>query len=248
MAQSTRIQVATRVADVLTIVSRRRDGMSATDVARELELPTATVFHLLQTLVDGDLLAKYDKRYVLGPRIGVLGEAYWNAFGLPAHLHVALQRLADVSGETAYATTWRGGEVVVLHTIEGRHPVTAAAPRRGFSGHAHARASGRALLSTLDSDALDAYLAAHSLDQLTKHTITSEDELRREIAKARRRGYAIDNEEFHEGLSCLAAPVVVGDATLVAMGIAVPTARFRRARAALIEAVRQAVQTAAQSQ
>ena len=58
--------------------------------------------------------------------------------------------------------------------------------------------------------------------------------LRAEIEAARRAGYAIDEEEFAEGVACIAAPVADGT---MAVGISVPVERYRSRRQELIDAV-----------
>ncbi|MFQ5814738.1 MAG: IclR family transcriptional regulator C-terminal domain-containing protein, partial [Anaerolineae bacterium] len=60
-------------------------------------------------------------------------------------------------------------------------------------------------------------------------TITDREKLREELRKTRERGYAIDNEEFHEGTVCVAALVrdYRGRATS-AISISLPKSRFSR--------------------
>ena len=54
------------------------------------------------------------------------------------------------------------------------------------------------------------------------------------IERTRRDGYAVDEEEFAEGVSCVAAPVTDGR---MAMGVSAPSERFRENREELIELV-----------
>ncbi len=54
------------------------------------------------------------------------------------------------------------------------------------------------------------------------------------MVRTRAAGYAIEEEEFAPGVSCVAAPVADGT---MAMGISVPAERFREHRLELINAV-----------
>ena len=117
------------------------------------------------------------------------------------------------------------GEIVALATARGESPVGAAQVPQGYSGHAHARAAGKLLLAMVEPAVREAYLAKHPLDARTNKTITDPDELMREFERIRSQGYAVDHEEFHQGLQCLAVPVE-GLGGRFVLGISVPKQRF----------------------
>ncbi|TET82031.1 MAG: IclR family transcriptional regulator, partial [Desulfobacteraceae bacterium] len=52
-----------------------------------------------------------------------------------------------------------------------------------------------------------------------KNTITSIDDLFKELEKIRKQGYAIDNEEYYEGVRCVAAPIRAGGKIVAALSI-----------------------------
>ena len=54
---------------------------------------------------------------------------------------------------------------------------------------------------------LESYLRNANLDAKTPHTLTTPDELRAEIEKVRAQGFAVDNEEFLEGVIAFAVPL-----------------------------------------
>src|SRR5262245_13077785 len=114
----TRIRSVKRTIDVLSYVARA-EGCTATQVALELGVPAPTAHHLLATLVDEGALVKYERRYHLGPRIGILAEAFLQENRAPVHLLARLERFVEETGETAYVSGWRRGEIVVLASLEG---------------------------------------------------------------------------------------------------------------------------------
>jgi len=72
---------------------------------------------------------------------------------------------------------------------------------------AYATSMGRVLVAYLPGERLEAYLARVRLDRLTDRTVGSVAELRAELGRVRKQGYAIVDQELEEGLRSMAAPV-----------------------------------------
>jgi DNA-binding IclR family transcriptional regulator len=230
LSPRTQIQSVHRAATVLELVAGN-GGMRASQIATRLDVPLPTVFHLLSTLTDVGLLDKLDdRRYQLGPMVGLLAEAYTAQISAPEHLHARLKEMAELTGETAYLSAWRRGDATLLSIVEGSRAVRVSGLHLGYSGATHVRASGKVLLAFSGPTALDEYLEHHR----TNGPRTSARALRAVIDQTRRDGYAVDEEEFAEGVSCVAAPIVDGR---MAMGVSAPSERFRENRDELIEQV-----------
>jgi IclR family pca regulon transcriptional regulator len=72
---------------------------------------------------------------------------------------------------------------------------------------AHGTAIGKVLLAHLPEAELKAFLQASDLRALPPKTITAGPILEQELERVRKSGYAFDDEEFAQGIRCLAAPV-----------------------------------------
>jgi IclR family acetate operon transcriptional repressor len=65
----------------------------------------------------------------------------------------------------------------------------------------------------------------------TGYTITTVEEMRKELAKIREQGFSVDDEEFHAGVRCLAAPIFDASHQVVAaLGNTASTTRFTKAK------------------
>jgi DNA-binding IclR family transcriptional regulator len=233
-----RIQSVSRAARLLLFASERENGCTAKEAAVAFGMALPTTYHLLNTLVDEGLLAKdTHRRYSLGPKVGALSDAYQRQVSVPEWLLLPLRQLAETTGETAYLAAWRGDEIRVLSTVEGAHAVRVAQLHSGYYANGHARATGKLLLALARPSVRSAYLRANPPRALTPRTIVGDEQLEAELARIRERGYAYDEEEFSEGVSCVAAPVIQNDVVLAAYTISAPTGRFRERRQALTEAV-----------
>ena len=136
-----------------------------------------------------------------------------------------MRSVAQVTGETAYVSTWSHGDVSIVAVAEGTRAVRVAGVMVGLRGAAHARASGKVLLAFGPPSRVAKYLQS-PLEQLTPSTIADRDTLLSALAGVREAGYAIDMEEFTVGVCCLAVPVVEDGYTISALTVSVPVERF----------------------
>jgi IclR family acetate operon transcriptional repressor len=235
----TQIRSVARASALLRLVAGHTSGVSATEAAQACGLALPTTYHLLNTLAAEGLLVKdARRRYALGPTVGLLADAYGRASAPPEHLRTAMRALADETGETAYLTAWRDDAITVLASCEGANAVRVAEVGRGPYEHPHARATGKLLLALAPAERRAAVLARQPLVARTPRTIVDEAAFARELATIRRRSFAEDRDEFVDGISCVAAPVLIDGTAIAAFTISAPSERFRRDRERLRDAVR----------
>ena len=80
--------------------------------------------------------------------------------------------------------------------------------RVGASNPVHCTSVGKAILAFLPEDRAAEVVRRTKFERFTSRTIGSAEALRAEMEKTRRRGYAVDDEEFEEGLRCIAVPLL----------------------------------------
>ena len=221
-----RVQSAARAVAILMEVARTSNGLKAKEISEAMNLSRQTAYHLIHTLVGIGILRKNSQgRYVLGLGAGVIADGFARHLSPSEHLGPRVRSVVAATGETAYASGWIDGDIIALIAARGNAAVSAADVRTGLASHAHARASGKLLLAVADPDRRESYLARHALTPRTAKTIVSRELLDREMATIRERGYAIDDEEFVEGVCCLAVPIEGAEARF-ALCISSPKERF----------------------
>jgi DNA-binding IclR family transcriptional regulator len=223
-----RVQSALRAISILLTVSQSPDGLRVKDITEKLGLSRQVTYHLIHTLQSTGILRKNESnRYVLGLAAVAIAEGFRRQLAPPEHLGRRVRLIVDATGEAAYASGWMAGEVVALYTARGNSPVGAAQVPLGYSGFAHARAAGKLLLALADATTVNSYLETHPLERRTARTITDRGALFEEFGRIRGTGYSVDNEEFDEGLRCLAVPIE-GLQGRIVLGISVPSSRFNQ--------------------
>jgi IclR family transcriptional regulator, acetate operon repressor len=223
-----RIQSAVRTISILLVIAESTNGLKAKDIMQQVGLPRQVTYHLIHTMLGTGVIRKNEtNRYVLGLAAVSIAEGFHRQLGPPEQLASKVRSIVAATGETAYASGWVDSEIVALATAGGDAPVAAAKVPQGYSGYAHARATGKLLLALVNPVVCSAYLTRHPLEPRTSKTITDLEKFEKELEGIRSRGYAVDNEEFYEGLQCLAVPVE-GLGGRFVLGISVPKDRFDR--------------------
>ena len=240
-----RVQSVARATAVLMHIAMSDEGVAPRQVASALGLTVQTVYHLLHTLTQAGFVSRNEQNlYVLGLSIGTLAQAFSRQLAPPAHLAPLLRLIARETGETAYVAGWWNGEITALGVARGTNPVQVAEVAHGFARDAHARASGKLLLAYASDPVREGYLETHPLSRRTKHTLTSRSELEKEFSRIREMQFAVDREEFVEGLSCVAVPLD-GGRSPYALGLSAPVDRFERQFAENLKALTGAATMAA---
>jgi IclR family acetate operon transcriptional repressor len=141
-----------------------------------------------------------------------------------------LEELVEVSHETANLSGLEKNSIIYIDQVPSPRMVqTFIQP--GNRAPVHTTGSGKVLLAHQPEDMIEAMIRRTGLLRLTPNTITDPDQLKGELDRIRRRGYATDLEETEEGIRAVAAPIFSPDGKiLVAVSIAGPAGRLSQAR------------------
>lgn len=210
---------------VLDLFTAERPSWSATEIARELGMPTATAHRIVRALEGRSYLGRSATGYRLGFAAIDLGRRAMASVDLRSRLTGILRELARTTGETVLLTVYdesRRGSLCV-DRVETTHSLRLSIDI-GRVTPIHAGASAKALLAFLEEPIIDEILS-HDLERLAPGTVIDSEILRRELGEIRARGWASSYEENNVGAWGLAAPIIVGDHVVASVGFAAPNAR-----------------------
>jgi DNA-binding IclR family transcriptional regulator len=224
----------------------RRGSVTVTEVSRELDVAVSTAHRLLATCVR-EGFARQDHvggPYTVGPALHELTlVAGSNAVPLRDAGAEVLAALRDELGETVSLAILEGRHTRFVQSLEGRRSVRVSS-RLGLLLPAHSTSGGKAMLAALSPDALRDRYPSHHLQATTARSITDWDDLRRELNRVRRRGWAANLGETDPAVAALGAAVLLGTGEPVA-AVCVAAPMSRLGTAARLRALAPAVIAAA---
>ncbi|HVL56859.1 MAG TPA: IclR family transcriptional regulator [Burkholderiaceae bacterium] len=217
-----------RALDVIELLARERRPLALGEIAARLGMSKSSVHEVVTTLSSrGFLERETGGIYRLGLRAWEVG----NAASVSPLVRAAaspMERLAARLNEHVVLSVLSGFECVNVHMVDSAQAVRvyAAVGARYPANHA---STGLALLAFQPDDYLEAVLPPR-LSAATEQTINDPAELRRELARIRARGYAINMGGWRIDVLGIAAPVMSSGGVAIA-GLAVAGPRYRTNRA-----------------
>ena len=193
---------------IIEVIATMGSSMTLAEIARKTGLPRSTAHHLLQALVEFGYLVQNDgaRTYALAPKLFQLTGRTWSKEQLAEIVIPFLDELSHRTGEGTSLAVLRDGVVTVIAKREPAGPVRVV-QEVGAKRPIYCTAVGKALAAWLPELELEGIIRRTVFERLTPNTLPSPAAFRRELARIRTSGFAVDNEEHINGIRCIAAPV-----------------------------------------
>jgi IclR family acetate operon transcriptional repressor len=202
------IQSLTRGLEILDAVIDARQPLRQQDVVQRFGIDKASAYRFLTTLERFGMLVKEPttKTYQPGGRL-----VAWYAAMPPDRRLVdlavpELKALVAEVEQSGHLAVFLNDRVLLVEYVAPESIVMVRNRVGGFEP-LHCTAVGKAVLAFLPDRQQEELVESIELKPFTSRTIVVRDELRRELARTRRDGVAVDVAEYNDLIVCVAAPV-----------------------------------------
>ena len=205
---------------LLDLLSATEEGLTLSGMAKALNMSKGSIHGLLKTLENNGVIElAEDRRYVMGPRIYDLAQAYVQRAGLRHYALPAMRRLAASTGETVFLgkVEQKGLRIIESMVDESAQPALHISAPRGTRVHLLAAATGPFVVASWPVAQREAFLHAHALPRFTDQAITDHQQFLMRVEEAVRTGVSFDHEEYLVGVNAVGAPIYGTGGVLVAL-------------------------------
>jgi DNA-binding IclR family transcriptional regulator len=219
-------KIVGRTLDFLEVFADQKRPLSASEIARLLDIPASSCHDVLQALQERGYIYELAPRGGYYPTLRVYEVAKVIADHDPVVLRTdtLLRSLRDALDESVLLSKVNGVSATYLAAFEPSHPLRFLANIGESVRSLHATSAGKCLLGALSEAALRDFLKSAHLAALTPHTITTKAALRREIAIGNQRGWFVNREESQEGVTTISARFL-WTSSIYIVTVAGPTSR-----------------------
>src|SRR5690606_33467096 len=211
---------------VLEVVAEAPSGLRLSHVAEACGLTRAGARRLLLTLAAEGYVRQEGRRFLLSAKLLSLTRRWLGGSSLWTCAEPIMREVSQALGESCSAAVLEGEDIVYVARVAGRRIVSVSLSV-GTRLPAHCTSMGRVLPSDLEDDELARFLERATIHANTPKTITDRQEIAARVAKVRRAGYAIVDEELELGLRSIAVPVRSRTGRIVAaINVSTQSARY----------------------
>ena len=194
---------------ILHTVADSPNGLGVSELAKGLKIGKSTVHGITSALEEMGILVRdpVHKKYNVGYTLLELRKKAYAKMELRDVARIPMEKLMEKVGETVFLGVLNGDHVTIVDTVESRNEMKITSPP-GTRLPLLAGATGRVLLSQIEKGKTKEIIQKKGLVRYTSKTVTDDRQFLREIEKAKKQGYAVDDEEYIAGVRAVAAPLI----------------------------------------
>jgi len=223
------VPAISRAIDVLEVVASSETTLRLADISREVDIPRASLFSILATLVETGMLERTGAAYGLGPRFADLAGDLGLAPRLARIAYPVLGRLVARYDQSAQVAVLHDGAAQYIAAVESTQTLRVAT----WVGNRNAldvTAIGSALIVDWGPEELRVMFPSFSEQDIAS--------LADRLAVAKQRGYTSDEGSTELGVLCVGAPIRDENGSVVAaLSMSVPEATMSGATVAALPTI-----------
>ncbi len=214
------VQSIERAFSILDVIATSEVGISVTETAKRVQLPTSTVSRLIMTLEQLGAVERLENEHVrIGKRIHSLSQSLTEEEKLIRLAKPILKDLATSIGEDSALVVPNGFEARFIAQESGGQ-VIQVQDWTGSSFAMHNLTAGKLFMAQLSSEELERYFSAGSFDRALQK------EFKLLLPTIKKQGLCWSFGDFSEDLNAVSAPIFKARQVVAALTLYGPNYRF----------------------
>ena len=191
--------------ELLAMVADSAEGLGVSELSTALGYSKGTIHGIVQALLKAGVLDQSTqlKKLFLGPAIVELAFKSRSYRRTIQQAQPLLDQLRDRVGQTVFLGMLSRSRVMIIAAAEASNPLKISSPP-GTSLPVLAGALGKMFLSQFDDKKALQLIRSYGLTRYTQKSIIDGQAYLEELARVRREGYAVDDEEYLPGVRAVA--------------------------------------------
>jgi len=205
---------------ILRLIADNNRGLGISELAKRLGMSKGTVHGIMAALKEVGAITRdpITKRYNLGYTILELGNRGLSRIPLREVARRHMEGLMEETGESVFLGILNDHHILILDVVESNKELKITSPS-GTRISLSAGATGKLFLAYMEEERALSYLTTNGLVRYTQNTVTELDRYLEEIKEVRKRGFAIDQEEYLQGVKAVAALIKTEPPLLAAIWV-----------------------------
>lgn len=181
--------------------------VSFIDINKKLNIPKATLHRILSSMEKMEYVEKnkITDKYSLGVKFVYYGETVKSNMTITKITESILKDLAKTIGETVNIGILKNNRVLNILSVKGEE--SALTSKLIPISPLNCSAIGKIFLAVKNDQELISYFADKHYEKRTFKSISSVEDFKKEQKKILDSGISFDDEEYEQGLFCIAAPL-----------------------------------------
>lgn len=201
MSSDTDVRSVVRALSIFDAFDAQYSSLSLQEIGVKVEVPKATAFRLVNTLVNTGFLVRLpDSRYALAPKMARLGSLVRSNLGIRDVVYPTMLAVNEATRETVTLNVAAGQHRLCVEVVDTPSPLMAIV-RAGEQAPLGYGATGRILLATMPEDQRNQILAEMKLGEEARSAIE------RELSRFRLQGYSLTRNQRVQGVTAIAVPL-----------------------------------------
>jgi len=193
---------------ILHAISEASNGMGVSDLSKQLKIGKSTVHGITSALEELGVLARdpLHKKYNMGYTLLELRKKAYGKMELREVARIPMEKLMEKIGETVFLGILNGDHITILDMVESHHEMKITSPP-GTRLPLIAGATGKVFLSQFEEKKAKEVIQRMGLVRFTSKSIVDQKKFFKEVEEAKKKSYAVDDEEYMLGVRAIAAPI-----------------------------------------